>query len=80
MSQNERLVRYLIGGRTISAAQARSRFGIRNLRARVNDLRNQGFCVYTSRNGTRTAYRLGTPSRAMVAVAYQVAGSRIFGL
>lgn len=79
MSQNERLVRYLIGGRTISAREARSRFGIRNLRARVNDLRNQGFCVYTNRTGSRTTYRMGIPSRAMVAVAYQVAGSRIFG-
>lgn len=79
MSQNERLVRYLVGGRSISASEARSRFGIRNLRARVNDLRTQGFCVYTNRDGSRTTYRMGTPSRAMVAVAYQVAGVRLFG-
>jgi hypothetical protein len=77
MSQNDRLVRYLSSGRTISAREARSRFGIRNLRARVNDLRNEGFCVYTNR-GERTTYRLGRPSRAMVAVAYQAAGSSIF--
>lgn len=79
MSQNERLVRYLVGGRSISPSEARSRFGIRNLRARVNDLRTQGFCIYTNRNSNRTTYRLGTPSRDMVAVAYQVAGSRLFG-
>ena len=78
MSQNDRLVRYLSTGRTISVAQARSRFGIRNLRARVNDLRSEGFCVYTNR-GETTTYRMGRPSRATVAAAYQTAGSRIFG-
>ncbi len=77
MSQNDRLVRYLSSGRTISVREARSRFGIRNLRARVNDLRNEGFCVYTNR-GERTTYRLGRPPRTMVAVAYQAAGSSIF--
>lgn len=77
MSQNDRLVRYLSGGRTISAREARSRFGIKNLRARVNDLRSEGFCVYTNR-GETTTYRLGRPSRAMVRVAYKFAGSSIF--
>lgn len=77
MSQNDRLVRYLSGGRTISAREARSRFGIKNLRARVNDLRSEGFCVYTNR-GETTTYRLGRPSRSMVRVAYKFAGSSIF--
>ena len=78
MTQNDRLVRYLSTGRSISAAQARTRFGIRNLRARVNDLRSEGFCVYTNR-GETTTYRMGRPTRAIVAVAYQTAGSRLFG-
>jgi hypothetical protein len=77
MSQNDRLVRYLSTGRSITSEQARSRFGIRNLRARVNDLRSEGFCVYTNR-GETTTYRMGRPSRAIVAVAYQLAGSTIF--
>ena len=78
MSQNERLIQYLSTGRTITSTQARSRFGVRNLRARVNDLRNDGFCVYTNRTSTGTSYRMGTPSRAIVAAAYSKAGSSIF--
>jgi len=78
MSQNERLIQYLSTGRTITSTQARSRFGVRNLRARVNDLRNDGFCVYTNRTSTGTSYRMGTPSRAIVAAAYSTAGSSIF--
>lgn len=78
MSQNERLIQYLSTGRTITSTQARSRFGVRNLRARVNDLRNDGFCVYTNRTSTGFSYRMGTPSRAIVAAAYSTAGSSIF--
>lgn len=78
MTQNERLISYLSTGRSLTAAQARSRFGIRNLRARVNDLRNDGFCVYTNRTSTGTSYRMGTPSRAIVAAAYRRAGSTVF--
>lgn len=78
MSQNERLIQYLSTGRTITSTQARSRFGVRNLRARVNDLRNDGFCVYTNRTSTGISYRMGTPSRAIVAAAYSTAGSSIF--
>ena len=79
MSQNENLARYLSSGRSITPAQARKRFGVRNLRARVNDLRNEGFCIYTNRTNMGTAsYRLGRPSRAIVATAYRVAGSSLF--
>lgn len=79
MTQNERILRYLSTGRTLNASQARTRFGVRNLRARVNDLRNDGVCVYTNRNVDGTVeYRIGTPSRTIVATAYQAAGSTVF--
>jgi hypothetical protein len=79
MTQNDRLARFLSTGRSITSAQARSRFGIRNLRARISDLRNSGVCVYTNRTGNATSYRVGTPNRAMVSIAYRIAGSRPFG-
>lgn len=80
MTQNEKLFTYLSTGRTITVAQARSRFGVKNLRARINDLRTTGVCVYTNTGSTGTTqYRVGTPNRAMVAIAYRVAGSTPFG-
>ena len=47
--------------------------------ARVSDLRSQGYSIYSNvaKNG-KTAYRLGRPSRAMVAAAFAVAGSTMF--
>lgn len=79
MSQNERLVSYLQSGQTINAAQARGLFGVKNLRARINDLRNTGVCVYTTRTDSGSyAYRLGSPSREMVAMAYAAVGGSLF--
>jgi hypothetical protein len=47
--------------------------------ARITELRAQGYSIYsnTAKNG-KTAYRLGKPSRRMVAAAYAAAGSTVF--
>jgi hypothetical protein len=65
MSQNKFLVKYLRGtGRVLSAAQAESLYGIQNLRARMTELRNEGFKVRTHKNTEgRTAYAV---SRRMI--------------
>jgi hypothetical protein len=78
MSQNAILTKHLTAGNTITSSEARERYGIRNLRARINDLRNQGYCVYTNRNNGTTSYRIGRASRAIVSAAYQVVGASIF--
>ena len=50
-TQTELLVSYLRGtGRGISAPQAKSLFGIKNLRARISDLRQAGFKVRKDMN------------------------------
>jgi hypothetical protein len=58
MTQNEQVLTYLRGtGRELSAAQAKTRFGIKNLSARMSDLREGGFRVRTRTNSTgKTAY------------------------
>jgi biotin operon repressor len=47
--------------------------------ARITELRAQGYSIYsnTAKNG-KTAYRLGTPSRRMIAAAYAAVGSSVF--
>jgi hypothetical protein len=60
--QNEFLENYLRGtGRTMSAAQAEATFGIKNLRARMSEFRNEGLRVSTQKNTEgRTAYRVSS--------------------
>ena len=65
MSQKSFLKKHLRGtNRVLSAAQAEALYGIKNLRARMTDLRNEGFRVRTMKNTEgRTAYAV---SRRMI--------------
>ena len=70
----QKLLKYLQNGYDITASQARARFGITNVSARISELRKAGFPIYlnektTSQGYTIKAYRLGTPTRRMVAIA-----------
>lgn len=65
-------------GDELTAAQIRARFGAGNPHEVVRSLREKGFAIYlnegkNSKGETVRKYRLGTPSRAMIAAAYAVA-------
>ena len=60
----------------LTAAQIESRFGVGNARSTVSALRMKGFAIYANQSTdtkgrTKTFYRLGTPSRAVVAAGYK---------
>lgn len=62
------------GYNTFTTKQAQRRFGITNVAARIAELRQEGYCIYTNTvtlsDGTKTkSYRLGTPTKAMVQAA-----------
>jgi len=58
VTQNEFLVGHLRGtGNEITAAQAEATYGIKNVRARMTELRQAGLVVRTRKNYTgKTAY------------------------
>jgi hypothetical protein len=86
MSAKQKILNYLSkdsGYNTLTAAQIRSRFGITNVGARIEELRSEGHCIYTNKktldNGkTITYYRLGKPTREMIAMAHAVLGGQAF--
>ena len=60
----------------LTEAQIEARFGVGNARSTVSALRMKGFAIYANQNTdtkgrTKTFYRLGTPSRAVVAAGYR---------
>jgi len=79
VTQSQKVLNFLQSGASLSAGQARGLFGVTSLGKRVSELRANGYAIYTNtaKNGT-TVYRLGTPSRAMIAAAYKAAGSSVF--
>ncbi len=77
LTKSERLVEALKTGEKLTAAQIKARFGIANPTATVSDLRlNGGYSIYAnptkdSKGRAVTKYRLGTPSRAVIAAGYR---------
>ncbi len=60
----------------VTAAQLEAWLDIGNVRATVSDLRFDGYAIYANRKTdtkgrTKTFYRLGRPSRAIVAAGYR---------
>lgn len=81
MSIQNSVLKTLKSGRQFTAGQMAGLFGTTEatVAARISELRAQGYSIYsnTAKNG-KTAYRLGTPSRRMVAAAFAAAGSSVF--
>jgi biotin operon repressor len=77
----ERVLKVLESGRQFTPAQLAGLTGSSedSIRPRISELRAEGYAVYTNqtKNG-KTAYRLGTPSRKMVAAAYAMFGGEAF--
>ena len=76
VTKKERLLEALQNGDRLTAKQIASRFGIANPTATVSDLRFDGFAVYANKHTdtkgrVSTKYRLGKPSRRIVAAGYK---------
>jgi len=76
MTKSSKLLTALQAGEQLTSAQISARFGIKNPRATVSDLRFQGYAIYANQHSDTkgretTKYRLGTPSREIVAAGYR---------
>lgn len=81
MTKQAKLIEALLQGQELTAKQMTQRFGIANPTATVSDLRlRSGFAIYANKRtnklgGTYTKYRLGTPSREVVAAGFRAKAS-----
>ena len=62
------------GYNTFTVEQARRRFGIQNVSARIDELRQEGHVIYTNyrknSDGVKVAYyKMGKPTKALVRAA-----------
>lgn len=83
MTKTDSVLAALRSGEQLTAAQIRSRYSVGNPHEVVRSLREKGYAIYlnehTNTKGEVTLkYRLGTPSRAMVAAAYAIMGTSVF--
>lgn len=71
-SVSTRVLEALQSGQQLTAKQIASRYGVANPHNVVYALRNKGYAIYANdrtnaRGETKAFYRLGTPSKAVVA-------------
>ena len=75
VTKTAKVIAALESGVELTGKQIESRYNVGNARALISSLRMQGYPVYLNKrtNGfgdTYSKYRLGTPSRAVIAVSY----------
>ena len=83
MTKTDSVLKALLSGEELTASQIRSRFAVGNPHEVIRSLREKGYAIYlnestNSKGEVSQKYRLGTPSRKMVATAYAVFGNEAF--
>jgi hypothetical protein len=75
-TKTHKLLSALQSGEALTESQIEKRFSIGNARAEVSRIRHAGFAVYTNKRKAGnhmvvTEYRLGKPSRKIIAAGYK---------
>jgi predicted ArsR family transcriptional regulator len=83
MTNTVRVLEALKAGEQLTAKQISARFGIANARATISALRSEGYAIYLNehkdtKGRTTSKYRLGTPSRKVIAAGYKALGAEAF--
>lgn len=83
MSKQAKLLSFLQTGGQVTAKQISGSFGLKNPHDAVHQLRAQGNCIYSNKStlsdgSVTTKYRIGSPTKRMVAIATRYAGSSLF--
>jgi len=66
-SKTQRVLKLLETGKSVSWKTLRSRFDLRSPRAMIDKLRAQGNMIYINQTAEGTSYRIGKPSKAVIA-------------
>lgn len=83
MTKTAKLLGAFEKGEALTSKQIKARFGLANPHEAVRSLRTEGYAIYgnetkLSDGKVATKYRLGKPSRQMVALAAKIAGAEVF--
>ena len=70
LSKKQTILNALLRGESVTWKQAQSKFNLSRPRAVVDKIREEGHCVYINKNKSGTYYRIGTPSKALIAAGF----------
>ena len=75
-TQTAKVATALENGAELTAKQITSRYGVKNVRAVISQLRSEGYSIFLNKRTstydgqTYMKYRIGTPTRSVVAAGY----------
>ena len=67
LTKKQRVLNLLNKGKSVTWSTLRTRFDLTSPRAMVDQLRTEGHMVYINQTSNGTSYRLGTPTKAILA-------------
>jgi hypothetical protein len=71
LSKKQKVLNLLSKGTNVAWKTIRTKFDLESPRAMIDTLRAEGYMIYGNKVKGRTYYRLGTPTRAIVAAGIQ---------
>jgi len=85
MTKTNRILEAFQNGEELTAKQIQHRFGIVSARGAVQNLRAGGYAIYLNKRTdtkgrVKLKYRLGTPTRAIIAAGIAALGAEAAGL
>ena len=70
IANSTKFLNAMLRGNSVTWTDAQKKFNLKSPRSVVNKLREDGHCVYINKSKTGTSYRIGTPSRALIAAGF----------
>jgi hypothetical protein len=71
LTKTQRVLKFLSSGKSVSWKTLRTKFDLTSPRAMIDKLRAEGNMIYINKSSKGTSYRLGTPSKAIIAAGIQ---------
>ena len=71
LSKTQKVLNLFGKGEPVSWKHLRNRYDLISPRAMVDKLRSKGHMIYINKSSSGTSYRLGTPTKAIIAAGIQ---------
>tara|TARA_A100001011_G_scaffold89716_1_gene94206 strand:+ start:2570 stop:2824 length:255 start_codon:yes stop_codon:yes gene_type:complete len=70
LANSTKFLNAMLRGQSVTWKEAQTKFNLSKPRAVVDKIREEGHCVYINKNASGTYYRIGTPSKAIIAAGF----------
>ena len=70
IANSTKFLNAMLRGNSVSWTDAQKKFKLKSPRSVVNKLREDGHCVYINKTTKGTSYRIGNPSKALIAAGF----------